>query len=162
MSEIERRLGDLGLMLPAETKLPPGVEIPFRWVRTSGDRAFVSGHGALTPDGSPAGPFGKVPNEVSLEEAQESARLTALAILANLRRELGDLDRVTNWLVVNGLVNAEPGYPQTTAVMNPFSQLILALYGPEAGAHARTAIGVAALPMNLPVIISAEVEIANT
>jgi enamine deaminase RidA (YjgF/YER057c/UK114 family) len=103
-----------------------------------------------------------VPNEVSLEEAQESARLTALAILANLRRELGDLDRVTNWLVVNGLVNAEPGYPQTTAVINPFSQLILAVYGPEAGAHARTAIGVAALPMNLPVIVSAEVEIAKT
>jgi hypothetical protein len=66
------------------------------------------------------------------------------------------------WLVVNGLVNAEPGYPQTTAVMNPVSELILDLYGPEAGAHARTAIGVAALPMNLPVIISAELEIAST
>jgi enamine deaminase RidA (YjgF/YER057c/UK114 family) len=162
MSEIERRLGDLGLVLPAETKLPPGVEIPFRWVRTRRDRAFVSGHGALKPDGSPAGPFGKVPNEVSLEEAQESARLTALAILASLRRELGNLDRVTNWLMVNGLVNAEPGYPQTTAVINPVSTLIVDLYGAEAGAHARTAIGVAALPMNLPVIISAELEIATT
>lgn len=162
MSDVERRLEDLGLVLPAEMKLPSGVEIPFSWVRTRGNRAFVSGHGALTPAGSPAGPFGRVPNEVSLEEAQESTRLTALAILASLRRELGDLDTVTSWLVVNGLVNAEPGYPQTTAVLNPFSELILALYGPEAGAHARTAVGVVALPMNLPVIISAEVEIAST
>ena len=161
MPQVGRRLQELGLELPAETKLPPGVEIPFRWIRSRGSRAFVSGHGALTLDGAPSGPFGKVPNEVSLEEAQESARRTALAMLATLRRELGDLDRVTSWLVVSGFVNAEPGYPQTTAVVNPFSELILAVYGSEVGAHARTAIGVTALPLNLPVVISAEVEIAN-
>src|SRR4029450_2382343 len=69
---------ELGLVLPAAAKLPPGVRISFSWVRVRGNRAFVSGHGALTPDGSPAGPFGKVPTEVSLEEAQESARLATL------------------------------------------------------------------------------------
>jgi hypothetical protein len=114
------------------------------------------------PDGTPAGPFGKVPSEVSLEDAQGSARLTTLAMLSSLRQELGDLDRITSWLVVNGLINADPGYPQTTAVINSCSELILDLYGSEAGAHARTAIGVSALPLNLPVVISAEVEISET
>jgi enamine deaminase RidA (YjgF/YER057c/UK114 family) len=68
--------------------------------------------------------------------------------------------RVTAWLMVNGFVNAEPGYPQTTAVMNPLSDLIVDLYGPEVGSHARTAIGVAAVPLNLPVVVAAEVEIS--
>jgi enamine deaminase RidA (YjgF/YER057c/UK114 family) len=162
VSNVDRRLEELGLALPAEVQLPPGVEIPFQWVRTRGDRALVSGHGALAADGSPAGPFGRVPSEVPLEAAQGSARLATLAILASLQRAVGDLDKVTCWLIANGFVNADPGYPQTTLVMNPFSDLILQLYGREAGGHARTAIGVSALPMNLPVIISAEVEIASS
>ena len=158
--DVERRLDELGLTLPAPVALPPEVQIPFAWVRVRGDRAFVSGHGALAANGSPAGPFGKVPSEVTLEEAQSSARLATLAILASLKATLGDLDRVTAWLMVNGYVNAEPGYPQTTAVMNPFSELIIDLYGTDTGSHARTAIGVATVPLNLPVVISAEVEIA--
>jgi enamine deaminase RidA (YjgF/YER057c/UK114 family) len=119
----------------------------------------VSGHGALRTDGSPAGPFGPVPSPVSLDQARVSARLAGLAILSSLKEVLTDLDRVTAWLMVNGLVNADPGYPQTTSVLNSFSELILDLYGADAGRHARTAIGVSALPLNLPVIISAEVEI---
>jgi len=82
-------------------------------------------------------------------------------MLASLKSVLGDLDRVTAWLIISGYVNAEPGYAQTTAVMNPVSALILDLYGTDVGTHARTAIGVAALPLNLPVVISAEVEIAT-
>ena len=62
--------------------------------------------------------------------------------------------------MVNGYVNAEPGYPQTTVVMNPFSELIIDLYGTDTGSHACTAIGVATVPLNLPVAISAEIEIA--
>ncbi len=158
---VERRLDELGLTLPAPAALPTGVEIPFAWVRVHGSRAFVSGHGALATDGSPAGPFGKVPSKVTLEEAQHSARLAALAVLASLRNSLGDLDRVSAWLMVNGYVNAEPGYQQTTAVINPFSELIIDLYGADAGGHARTAIGVATVPLNLPVVISAEVEIST-
>jgi enamine deaminase RidA (YjgF/YER057c/UK114 family) len=157
--EIEQRLGQLGLELPSPMMLPPGVEIPFAWVRVRGARAYISGHGALQPDGLPAGPFGKVPVTVSLEEAQHSATLATLAMLASLKRVLGDLDRVTAWLVVNGCVNAQSGFAQTTAVLNPCSSLLLELYGEE-GVHARTAIGVAALPLDLPVVISAEVEIA--
>jgi enamine deaminase RidA (YjgF/YER057c/UK114 family) len=156
---IEQRLDELGLVLPEAAKLPPGIRVSFSWVRVRGNRAFVSGHGALTPDGSPAGPFGKVPSEVSLEEAQASARDTGLSVLGSLKRALGDLDRVTAWLMVHGMVNAEPGYGQTTNVINGFSDLIVDLYGEEAGQHARTAIGVATLPLNLSVVIAAEVEI---
>ena len=156
---IEQRLDELGLVLPQAAQVPPGIRTSFSWVRVRGDRAFVSGHGALAPDGSPAGPFGRVPTEVSLEEAQGSARSTALSVLGSLKRALGDLDRVTAWLMVHGMINAEPGYGQTTNVINGFSDLIVELYGEDVGQHARTAIGVAALPLNLCVVIAAEVEI---
>ncbi|MGH3089838.1 MAG: RidA family protein [Rubrobacteraceae bacterium] len=157
--KIEAKLEELGLALPEPVKLPPGVELPFAWVRTRGERAYVSGHGPLAPDGSPAGPFGKVGEEVSPEEGYEAARLTALSVLGSLKRELGDLDRVSAWLVVHGLVNAAPGFAGTTNVINGFSEVILSVYGPEVGMHARTAIGVSALPLNLPVTIAAEVEV---
>ena len=126
----------------------------------SGKRAFVSGHGPLALDGTPAGPFGKVPSEVPLEAAQTSARLTALAVLTSLKEAIGDLDRIVAWGIVNGFVNADPGYELTTLVLNPFSDLILELFGPEIGAHARTAIGVATVPLNLPLVVSAEVELS--
>jgi enamine deaminase RidA (YjgF/YER057c/UK114 family) len=158
--EVERRLEELGFVIPAAASFPPGVEIPFAWVRVRGDRAFVAGHGALNADGSPAAPFGKVPSEVSLEAAQHSARLALVAVFSSIKAALGDLDRVAAWLTISGHVNADPGYAQTTAVINPVSELLRRLYGPDAGTHARTAIGVAALPLNLPVVISAEIEIA--
>jgi enamine deaminase RidA (YjgF/YER057c/UK114 family) len=152
----EERLATSGLILPAETKLPPHISIPFEWVRVVGDRCLVSGHGAVDADGVPSPPFGRVPSEVSLEDAQHSARLAALAVLSAVRRVLGSLDRVEAWLVVNGFVNADDAYPQTTAVLNPFSEVVLDVFGFDVGAHARTAIGVKALPMNLPVIVTAE------
>jgi enamine deaminase RidA (YjgF/YER057c/UK114 family) len=158
---VHERLRDMGLALPPEMKLPPGVDVPFSWVRVRGDRAYVSGHGALADDGSPAGPFGKVPSEVSVEQAQASARRATLALLASLDAALGDLDDVAAWLVVNGFVNADPGFPHTTTVMNPCSDLLLDLYGLDRGRHARTAIGVASVPLNLPVVISAEVELRD-
>jgi enamine deaminase RidA (YjgF/YER057c/UK114 family) len=152
----EQRVATLGLQLPPGPVLPPGVAIPFDWVRVAGDRCVLSGHGALTAEGVPAGPFGSVPSEVSLEEAQQSARLAALAMLGALRSALGSLDRVRDWVSLTGFVNADPGYAQTTAVLNPASDVLLEVFG-EHGRHARSAIGVAALPMNLPVIMSAEV-----
>jgi hypothetical protein len=157
--KIEQRLADLGLQLPPAAAAPPGFKFSFAWVRLAGSRAFVSGHGALAPDGTPIGPFGKVPSEVPLEAAQQSARATALAVLGSLQRTLGDLDRVTAWLMVYGMVNADPGYPQTTNVINGFSDLILELYGQQAGEHARMAVGMAALPLNACVTAAAEVAI---
>jgi enamine deaminase RidA (YjgF/YER057c/UK114 family) len=157
----EQLLAESGLTLPPAAQAPPGLELPFAWVRVHGNRAYVSGHGALGPDGAPAGPFGRVPSQVTLEEAQESARLAALSLVGDLRRALGSLDRITAWLSISGFVNADTGYPGTTRVLNPCSDLVLSLFGSSVGAHARTAIGATALPLNLPVIIAAEVEITS-
>jgi enamine deaminase RidA (YjgF/YER057c/UK114 family) len=151
----DERVSALGLQLPGAPQLPPHISIPFEWVRIVGNRCVVSGHGALTPGGAPMGPFGKVPTEVSLEEAQSSALSAGLSMLAAIRRAVGTLDRASQWVIVNGFVNAEPGYDQTTAVLNPVSDLLIEVFG-DSGRHARTAIGVVALPMNLPVIVSAE------
>ena len=156
---IEQKLKALGLVLPPAPKAPPGVRLPFSSVRVRGNRAFISGHAPQGPDGSFAAPFGKVGTEVSLEQAYQAARLTGLSILGSLQRELGDLDRVVAWLRVFGMVNAAPGFIDEPKVINGFSDLILELYGPEAGQHARSAIGVAELPWRIPVEIEAEVEI---
>ena len=133
----------------------------FSWVRVHRDRAYVSGHGPQNPDGSIAQPLGKVGAEVSPERGCELARLTALSALGSLKRELGDLDRVSAWLMVHGMVNAVPDFAQSTNVINGFSDLIVELYGPEAGTHARMAPGVATLPLGMPVVIGAEVAISG-
>jgi enamine deaminase RidA (YjgF/YER057c/UK114 family) len=156
---IEARLAELGLALPAPVRPPPGARLPFSHVRVRGQRAFVAGHGPLNPDGSLAGPFGKVPTEVTPEQAYASARLVCLAMLGSLKRELGDLDRVSAWLRVFGMVNSTPDFGAQPAVINGCSDLLLELYGPEAGQHARSAVGLAALPFNIPVEIEAEVEL---
>ena len=157
--QIEARLEELGLVLPQQLEAPPGLHLPFSWVRVRGDRAYVSGHAAMNPDGSLAGPFGQVGAEISVEQGYEAARLTALAVLGSLKRALGDLDRVTAWLKVFGMVNSAPGFAQQPNVINGFSDLILEVYGPEAGDHARSAVGMAGLPLGLAVEIEAEVEI---
>jgi enamine deaminase RidA (YjgF/YER057c/UK114 family) len=162
-SKVEEKLKALNLSLPEPIKSSPDMKMPPSWIRVRGNRAFISGHGPQNPDGSIAGPLGKVGNnnDVTLEQAYQAARFTTLSILGTLKRELGDLDRVTAWLMVSGFVNVAPGFTQTTAVINGCSELILELYGPEVGQHARTAMGVATTPFGLPVIIAAEVEIDN-
>ena len=155
--EIEARLQAMGLVLPEEVKVPPEVRLPFASVRRYGSRITISGHGPLQPGGQLAGPFGKVDRDVPVEDAYQSARLTALAILSSLQRELGDLDRVTAWIRVLGFVNVTPEFNRMPAVINGFSDLILELYGPERGKHSRSAIGVASLPFDIPVEVEAEV-----
>ncbi len=156
---MEGKLQELGLALPGPTKTPTGLVLPFSWVRVREGRAYVSGHVPLNPDGTFSGPVGKVGAEVSEEEAYEAARLTALAVLASLKRALGDLDRVGAWLRVFGMVNSAPGFDRQPNVINGFSDLILKLYGPEVGDHARSAVGMAGLPLGMPVEVEAEVEI---
>jgi enamine deaminase RidA (YjgF/YER057c/UK114 family) len=159
MADIEARLQSLGLQLPAPFKLPPGVVLSFPWVRVHGDRAFVSGHGPLAPDGSLARPLGKVGRDLTLEQGNEAARLTALAMLASLKAELGDLDRIDAWLRVFGMVNTADTFSAFPLVINGFSDLIVSVFGPERGSHSRSAVGMAGLPFNLPVEIEAEVAI---
>jgi hypothetical protein len=94
--------------------------------------------------------FGKVGvEEVSLKEPYESAKSTGMSILGSLKRELGSLDLVTAWLHVRGMVNVIPGFTQTTNVINGFSDLILKLYGREVGMHARSAVGVQSLALDV-------------
>lgn len=161
MSRIEQKLQSLGLSLPPPLSLPPGVALPFPWVRIVGRRVLISGHGPQTPVGSVAEPRGKVGRELTLEQGYEAARLTALAVLGSLQRTLGDLDRISTWVRVFGMVNVAPGFNRTPAVINGFSDLIIQLYGPEAGAHARSAIGVAELPFDIPVEVEGEVELRD-
>lgn len=159
MPRIKQCLTELGLALPPPMQPPAGVVLPFPWVRIAGNRAFVSGHGPLAPDGSLAKPLGKIGTDLTQEQGYTAARLTGLAILSSLHHALGDLDRIEAWLRVFGMVNTAPGFNRFPAVINGFSDLILEVFGPDAGAHARSAVGMAGLPFDIPVEIEAEVAI---
>lgn len=157
MSRIEERLAQLGIVLPQPT--PLAASLPFAWVNVRDDRAFISGHGPQDEDGTVPGPFGAVGTDVSLEEANLLARKTAISMLGSLKRELGDLDRIRGWCRVHGMVHCSPDFTAMPLIMNGFSELIISVFGPETGRHARTAVGVASLPMNLAIEIEAEVTI---
>ena len=159
MSQIETRLLAMGLTLPPPTQPPPGVILPFQFVRVSSNRAFISGHGPQSPDGAFAEPLGKLGRELTVEQGYVAARLTALSVLGSLKRALGDLDRIAAWARVFGMVNSAPGFMRQPSVINGFSDLILELFGPEIGAHSRSAVGMAELPFNIPVEIDGEVEL---
>ena len=157
MSAIEDRLQELGLALPAPVQAPPGVELPFESVRLHAGLAYVSGHGPF--DGDRLLLTGSVGAEVSVEQAYDAARATGLSMLASLEQALGDLDRVTSWVKVLGFVKCGPGFDVTPAVINGFSELVLALWG-DAGRHARSAIGAGELPFGMPVEVEAIVTVA--
>jgi enamine deaminase RidA (YjgF/YER057c/UK114 family) len=161
MGKIETRLSEMGLELPQPLQTPPGLRMPFSWVRVRGSRAYISGHVPLNADGTLARPLGKVGAEVTAEQGYAAARLVALAHLASLKRALDELDRVTAWLRVFAMVNVAPGFSETPRVTNGYSNLILELYGAEVGQHARSSIGMM-LPLNAPVNCEAEVEIDGT
>ena len=158
MGRIADRLSELGLELPDPFAPPPGVEFPFELVRTSGELAYVSGH--LPVNGSEVLVTGRVGNDLDLEQGYEAARLTALSVFASLAQDLGDLDRVTGWLKVLGLVQCAPGFDKPPAVINGFSDLLLEVWGPDGGRHARSAIGAGQLPFDVPVEVEAIVEIS--
>ena len=155
--KVEAKLQALGLALPAPLKAPPGVVLPFQFVHVVGSRALISGHGPQNPDGSIAAPLGKLGKDLTVEQGHLAARLTGLSILGSLKRVLGDLDRIERWGRVFGMVNCAPGFNRQPSVINGFSDLILELYGPDAGAHSRSAVGMAELPFDIPVEIEGEV-----
>ena len=161
MANYEQRLAAMGLVLPQPLKLPSNMVLPFPWVNVRGNRAFVSGHGPQNTDGTPAGPFGAVGENISIEEAKASARKVALSMLGSLKRELGSLDRISGWCRVFGMVNCAPRFANPPAVINGFTELIIEVFGPEVGSHSRSAIGVAGLPLNFPVEIEAEVIVST-
>ena len=150
--KIEAKLEAMGLILPAPL-VPPG---NFELVTVHRGLAYVAGHGPF--DGSTLLAEGLVGRDLTIEQAYDAARLTALSILASLKRELGDLDRVTQWLRAVGYVHCAPGFGQNASVVNGFSDLIVELWG-NAGRHARSAPGQGPSPLNVPIIVDAIVAV---
>ena len=159
MSNPEKRLAELGLTLPLPLSIPPGLHLPFAFVNVRGSRVFISGHPKHSSEGKIAGPFGKVGKDLSTETATKAARDIGLSVLSNLKSEIGDLSRVSGWNRVFGMVNSAPEYNEQHLVINGFSDLIIDVFGKAIGRHARSAIGLAGLPMNFAIEIEAELEI---
>lgn len=158
---ITENLQTRGLVLAAPMQVPAGVVLPFENIRLSGNFAYASGHLPLNADGSVAEPLGKVGANVSLEQGRYAAQQVALAMLGSLERTLGSLQRIKTWSSIFGMVNQADGFAKQPAVINGFSELILELFGPEVGAHSRAAVGVAGLPFNVPVEVSAVIEFTD-
>lgn len=130
--------------------------LPFELIRINGNHGYLAGHVPLSADGSMARPLGKVGAELTVEQGYQAARLVAAGFLATIRQSVGSLDRVTGWLKLFGMVNAAPGFNNLPAVINGASELILEVFGDEVGRHARSAVGMAELPFDVPVEIEAE------
>ena len=160
MGRIADRLAELDLELPEPFAPPPGVEFPFDLVKVSGEHAYISGH--LPVDGNEVLMTGRVGDQLDLEQGYEAARLTGLSIFASLAVVLGDLDRVGGWGMALGLVQCAPGVAKPPAGINGFTDLVLEVWGPEAGRHARSAIGAGQLPFDVPVEIEAVVEVSGS
>jgi enamine deaminase RidA (YjgF/YER057c/UK114 family) len=152
MGRIEARLGELGLALPAPMN-PPG---NFELVKVHGGIGYIAGHPPI--DGSTVLVEGVVGRDLTLQQGYDAARLTGFAILASLKRTLGDLDRVTEWLRAVGYVQTAPGFSDNAKVVNGFSDLILELWG-DSGRHARSAPGQGPSPLNVPIIVDAIVAV---
>jgi enamine deaminase RidA (YjgF/YER057c/UK114 family) len=154
VSGVEARLDELGLVLPAPMD-PPG---NFKLVNVYGGLAYVAGHPAI--DGSTILVEGIVGKDLTLEQGYRAARLAGLAIIASLKHELGNLDRVTRWLRAVGYVQTAPGFHDNAKVVNGFSDLIVEIWG-EAGRHARSAPGQGPSPLNVPIIVDAIVAVSE-
>ncbi len=154
---VEQSLKDAGISLPQPMRVPPGVTLSFPWVRIVGARALISGHGPLQVDGSLLAPLGKVGANVSEAQAYVAARATTLAMLSSLKSALGDLDRIQCWVRIFGMVNAAPGFNRFPPILDGCTDLLFQLFGRDRGLHARSAIGVAGLPFDIPVEIEGEV-----
>ncbi len=155
MSVIEDKLKQLGITLPSR---PTPVANYVPGVRT-GNLLYLSGLGpAARQDGTT--PSGKVGKDLTIEEGYEAARLTGINILARIKGELGDLDRVRCVVKALAMVNCTPDFTQQPAVANGFSDLMVEVFG-EKGRHARSAVGMNALPNNIPCEIEVIVEVAG-
>jgi enamine deaminase RidA (YjgF/YER057c/UK114 family) len=152
MGRTDERLVQLGIELPP---VSPPVANYVACVR-SGDLLHVGGHG---PTDGVTVVTGKVGSDLTLTQGRAAARLTALSILATMRAELGDLDRVRRIVKVFGMVNVAPGFDRTPAVIDGCSDLLVQVFG-EGGRHTRSAVGLAELPFGIAVEIELIAEVA--
>jgi len=147
---ILEKLNSLGLTLPT---VPTPVAAYVNCVRT-GNLLFLSGG---LPIDNEKQVIGKVPEDVSIEEAQEAARMIILNRLAVIRNELGSLDNVKQVVALNGFVNSSPDFYGHPTIINGASELLVEVFG-DKGKHSRTALGAAALPLNVAVEINMVIE----
>ena len=148
----EMRLKEIGL------QLPPAVRPVANYVSAvrAGNLVFLSGHGPVREDGSMI--TGKVGADLTLEEGYEAARRVALVLLASLKAEMGDLDKVIQVVKLLGMVNCRSDFVDQPKVINGASDLLVEVFG-DKGRHARSAVGMNALPMNISVEIEMIVEV---
>ncbi len=123
---------------------------------TAGSLVFLSGHGPVRPEGGLV--TGRLGDDLSVEEGAAAMRLTAIARLASLRAEVGDLDRVKRIAKLLCLVNSTPDFQKQPAVADGASDLLVEVFG-ERGRHARAAVGVASLPFGMAVEVEMVVEV---
>ena len=155
MGSPEKKLAELGITLPGASS---PVANYVGAVRT-GNLLFLAGCGpAKGPDGK--SPKGQVGTDLTVEEGYEAARLVGINLLARLKEELGELSRVKRVVKLLSMVNAASGFTETPAVANGCSDLLVEVFG-EKGRHARSAVGMSALPMNIPVEIEMIAEITD-
>jgi enamine deaminase RidA (YjgF/YER057c/UK114 family) len=150
---IEEKLKELGLELPSAAK-PMANYIPA--VR-SGNLVFLSGHGPLERERLITG---KVGSDLTVEEGYRAARMVAVGLLGSLKDLIGDLDRVRRIVKLLGMVNCDPDFMEQPQVVNGASDLLVEVFG-ERGRHARSAVGMNALPLNIAVEIEMIVEVEN-
>jgi enamine deaminase RidA (YjgF/YER057c/UK114 family) len=150
---IEERLKELGLELPSSAT-PMANYVPA--VRT-GNLVFLSGHGPLEKDRLVTG---KVGSDLTVEEGYQAARLTAIGLLGTLKDLIGDLERVRRIVKLLGMVNCDSTFMEQPQVVNGASDLLVEVFG-ERGRHARSAVGMNALPVNIAVEIEMIVEVED-
>jgi enamine deaminase RidA (YjgF/YER057c/UK114 family) len=151
--DADARFAELNLELPPAPE-PVGVYKPIVIV---GNLAYLSGHGPLRPDKSLI--TGKLGADLSLEQGKLAARQVGLALLATLKKQLGSLSRVSRVVKVLGMVNATPDFLEHPSVINGASELFAAVWGPDHGVGARSAVGMGSLPSNIAVEIEMIVEL---
>ena len=150
---VEEKIKEMGLQLP-EATAPLGA---YRPVVISGNHAYTSGHGPLSPDGSFV--KGRMGDDVDADQGYAAAKYAGLAMLSSLKKELGSLDRIKRVVKVLGMVSSTPEFTAQPAVINGCSELFRDLFGEEVGVGARSAVGVASLPAGWVVEIEGIFEI---
>jgi enamine deaminase RidA (YjgF/YER057c/UK114 family) len=150
--KIEEKLKAIGIELPS----PPTPLANYVPAVKTGNLVFLSGHGPLKNDGTMI--VGKVGAELSAEEGYQAARRVAIALLASLKNEIGDLDRVQRVVKLLGMVNCPPEFKDHPKIVNGASDLLVEVFG-DKGKHARSAVGMGSLPGNIAVEIEMIVEL---
>lgn len=155
MSTPESRLQELNITLPT----PPKPVAKYKPTVQAGNLLYVSGHGPAKLDGQPAPLLGKLGAKLNVEQGKESARLVGINILATVRSALGSLDRIKRLIKTLGMVNSAPDFLDQPQVINGFSELMAQVFGEDAGVGSRSAVGMGALPGDIPVEVECIFEV---